>query len=291
MSKVDPKRIVEDRAINRVTSLLQDQGHIVHKIDGHNDFGEDLYTSFVEDHHTTGDTIAVQVKGGTSYRSAGGYRVRVEHHGRSWLDTNVPVACVVYDPDTDALYWANASEQLHRAQGGKKELRSISISRDDVLNADSAQSFARTMRDYIAQRGEIRHALGKLSGRVFDTTDYVAYFMNEYGEHLVYRQRRSESTATLLHSDWDWNPIELTPDTLTMGERLTKLGLTTASQLAEQVRDPAIKKIAETLGDMDLSAVMDQMPVVGGNFIVNQPELAWLRACAGASEWWRSAPA
>jgi hypothetical protein len=37
--------------------------------------------------------------------------------------------------------------------------------------------------------------------------DYVGYFCNAYGEELVFVQRKGEATATLLHSDCDWQPI------------------------------------------------------------------------------------
>jgi fructose-1,6-bisphosphatase/inositol monophosphatase family enzyme len=141
VSTVHPNRIIEDRALNRVTALLQEHGHVVHRIDGRNDFGEDLYVTFAADAKITGDTIAVQVKGGTSYRASGGYRVKVRQHERSWLHTNVPVACVVYDPDTDELYWANASEQLRTAKSAGEEIRSVKVPSDEVLNAGTVDRF------------------------------------------------------------------------------------------------------------------------------------------------------
>ncbi|MFD6393911.1 DUF4365 domain-containing protein [Nocardia sp. NPDC060259] len=104
MARIHPNRFIEDEALNRVTALFQRAGHIVHRIDGRNDFGEDLLVTFVEDGHHTGETIALQVKGGTSYRSARDYRVRVGSHTKSWTGTNVPVVCVVYDPDLERLY-------------------------------------------------------------------------------------------------------------------------------------------------------------------------------------------
>lgn len=287
MSRVDPKRIIEDRAINRVTALLQDQGHIVQKIDGHNDFGEDLYLSFVEEQRTTGDTIAVQVKGGVSYRSGAGYRVRIEQHERSWRNTNVPVVCVVYDPEKDMLHWANASAQIRRAKTDGNELRSITVSAADVLDTSSVDSFTKKMRDYIAERGQLRHALSNLSGQVFDTTDYLSYFMNQYGEEIVFRQRRGDEVATLLHSDWGWDPIELTPDALTKGDQFAQLGLTTVGELVEFIDDPELRKKVEEFGDQELSSIVDRIPVVGDQFIVNAQELAWLRACVDASNWWR----
>ncbi|TDD75378.1 hypothetical protein E1293_28465 [Actinomadura darangshiensis] len=33
---------------------------------------------------------------------------------------------------------------------------------------------------------------------------YVGYFLNEYGEELVFAQRLGENTARLWHSDADW---------------------------------------------------------------------------------------
>ncbi|WP_285610926.1 DUF4365 domain-containing protein [Actinokineospora globicatena] len=147
---VDHRRVVADRAINRVTSLFQESGHVVQRIDGHNDFGEDLYVSLNESRRPTGYTIAVQVKGGASYRSARGYRVRVRQHRDSWRKANAPVVCIVYDPTTDHLCWANASEQLRRTQ----HLRSIEVLRTDILNATSVDAFVQHMGQYIAAARE-----------------------------------------------------------------------------------------------------------------------------------------
>ncbi|MCE6998857.1 DUF4365 domain-containing protein [Saccharothrix sp. S26] len=291
MSTVHPNRVIEDRALNRVTALLQELGHVVHRIDGRNDFGEDLYVTFVADSKITGDTIAVQVKGGASYRAASGYRVRVRQHERSWLNTNVPVACVVHDPETDELHWANASEQLRTAKIAGEEVRSVKVSSNEVLNVDTVDGFVTRMRRYIAERGEIRHALSSRSGHRLDTTDYVSYFMNTYGEELVFRQRRGESTATLLHSGYGWKPLTITPDALTWGAQFVAAGFTKASHLAEHYDRPELRQVVAELGDMDLGPLLDMIPVVGGEMIVNQPELDWLRVCVHASEWWRAAPA
>lgn len=290
MSNVHSNRIVEDRALNRVTSLFQEHGHIVHKIDGRNDFGEDLYISFVEQQQTTGDTIAVQVKGGKSYRAAQGYRVKVGQHGRSWLETNVPVICVIYDPDTTTLHWANASEQLRAAKTESIKVRSITVPSNAVLDEHSIDEAVGEMRRYIAERGEIRHALSKLVGRRFDTTDYVSYFLNELGEELVFRQQRGNSVATLLHSDFDWFPVEVVPDPLTGKQRAARLGVSTVQDLAERLDDPEIHEFVQQFGDMELGPILDMIPVIGG-LIVNEDELTWLRCCVQASNWWRTAPA
>ncbi|WP_285612841.1 DUF4365 domain-containing protein [Actinokineospora globicatena] len=289
MSKANRNRVTADRARNRFTALMQEHGHLVHKIDGDNDFGEDLYVGFLEDDRTTGDTIAVQVKGGVSYRAAGGYSVRVSQHGETWLKTNVPVVCVVHDPESDTLHWGNASDQLRQAKLAGTDLRTIAIERDAVLDDTTVAAFVTTMRAHIRDRGEIRHALSVMSGHVLDTTDYLAYFMNEYSEDIIFRQPRASATALLLHSDWGWKPIEIDPEALTLGDRFAQLGFTSLRELAEHLNLPGVDELPTDVGDV--REQLDKIPVVGGQFIVNQPELAWLRACAAASQWWRAAPA
>ncbi len=291
MSNVHHNRIVESRALNRVTSLFEEHAHVVRKIDGRDDFGEDLYISFVENQRISGDTVALQVKGGESYRSARGFRVPVGAHDKSWLRTNVPVVCVVYDPATGLLHWANASKQLHEAKAAGRKIRSISVSIDTVLNEDSIAAFVNDMRTYIAGRGEIRYVLSSLAGHTFNTTDYVSYFLNELGEQLIFCQGRGQPVATLFHSDYGWEPVTIGPGTLTGADRAARLGVSTVREFIELVGDPKLKEVPEDLLDADLGPILDMMPVAGGELIVDQPELAWLRVCMEASEWWRNAPA
>jgi hypothetical protein len=47
---------------------------------------------------------------------------------------------------------------------------------------------------------------------------------------------------------------------------------------------------ADELADVELAPLLDLMPVVGSELIVNHIELSWLRSCVDASKWWRSAP-
>ncbi|MFI1382923.1 DUF4365 domain-containing protein [Embleya sp. NPDC020886] len=63
----------------------------------------------------TSDVIRVQVKGGDKWRRANGYAIPVSHHGDTWANGNIPVYCVVYDPDSKKLFWANATQQLRRS--------------------------------------------------------------------------------------------------------------------------------------------------------------------------------
>ena len=66
MPKVHESRKAERAAVNALRGLLDRHGHIVQDIHGENDFGEDLFVTFTENGHVTGDVIKIQVKGGRS---------------------------------------------------------------------------------------------------------------------------------------------------------------------------------------------------------------------------------
>jgi hypothetical protein len=53
-------------------------------------------------------------------------------------------------------------------------------------------------------RPAVEPLLARLCGGEITDKDHVGYFMNEYGEELVFAQRREEKTARLWHGDADW---------------------------------------------------------------------------------------
>lgn len=259
-------------AVNALRDLLERHDHIVQEVDGQNDFGEDLYVTFSEDSRVTGDLIKVQVKGGISWRRANGYAVPVGQHADMWSDGNVPVLCVVYNPDTKGLYWANATDQLRRARSSGMSLASIGISPNAALNDRSLESFVTAARHYLGRyRGMqgVRTHLGEMAGVEFDPSDVVQHFINEYGEDLIFWQRQGEAHATLLHSDLDWESEPITPESLRFSG-----GLTDRFGSEDAVPD----------GLKSLVAV----PTVG-DVILNMPEAVWLTACFAATHWARMA--
>ncbi|GGN73640.1 hypothetical protein [Nocardia rhizosphaerihabitans] len=64
----------------------------------------------------------------------------------------------------------------------------IFVSADSVLDELTVVAVVEALRKSIAERSHLRNALTALAGVQFDTTDYLAYFMNEYGEQIVFRQ-------------------------------------------------------------------------------------------------------
>ncbi|SEC56759.1 protein of unknown function [Streptomyces sp. 2224.1] len=149
MTKVPASRAVERAAVNEVRALLERHGHIVQEVDGGSDFGEDLYVSFVQNGRRTADLIAIQVKGGLSFRRASGYAVSTRKHADDWRGSNVPVVCVVYDPEMQALYWENATKALREAKADGTTLRSIRIDESATLSDSTVSAFARDMRRFI----------------------------------------------------------------------------------------------------------------------------------------------
>ncbi|MFD0783049.1 DUF4365 domain-containing protein [Micromonospora azadirachtae] len=262
---INKNRRAERAAVNAVRSLLEDQDQIVQEIDGGNDHGEDLYVTFTEQGHRTGDTIAVQVKGGRSFKAKGGFRVPVGDHAQFWLKSNLTVVCVVQDTDTRNLYWANATQQLRERTRGGSGPKSILVREGDRLDAESLTHFIRILKNYIAETAELHRFLTKISGHAFDVTDYLSYFTNEEGEQLIFQQCRGEAHAWLLHSDMDWCPEPISFDALHFGR-------------------PDLEEKHGPHGGLFSSLV------TVGNVILDHAEGFWLAGCFMASRWYRQLP-
>ncbi|SDT68925.1 protein of unknown function [Streptomyces sp. TLI_053] len=261
MPKIPKGRRVGQAAVNAVRALLEDHDHIVQEISGQNDFGEDLYVTFVEDEHVTSDVIRVQVKGGEKWRRANGYAVPVGHHGSTWADGNIPVYCVVYDPDSKRLFWANATQQLRRS-GPFNRPKVIGVSPNAVLTDSTMESFVAQARRYVGRyrgmRAVLTH-LGEMSGVEFDSTDHVLHFVNGDDEDLIFWRHPGAEAATLLHSALDWEPY------------LVSL----ASLMRSEMPPPNLGTDDETVDrlwhDPDLSTAEE--------LELSRPEIMWVASC------------
>ncbi|MFD5089611.1 DUF4365 domain-containing protein [Amycolatopsis thailandensis] len=256
LPKVPDARRPSRAAVNALRALLERHNHIVQEVDGQNDFGEDQHVTFTEDGEVTGDLVKIQVKGGRSWRRAGGYAVPIGDHGGTWADGNLPVLCVVHDPDTDGLYWANATKQLLTARRNGDVLKTITISPDKTLDDDSIAGFVAEVRRYLSRyRGNriIQAQLGEMAGVEFGPTDIVQHHVNVHGEDMIFWQRWGEGFATLLHSDLGWYPEHVGPEHFHPHGR---------------------------------PGLLPRMPVVADT-ILSPAEAQWLAACFDASQWAR----
>ncbi|WP_211323633.1 DUF4365 domain-containing protein [Prauserella marina] len=243
-------------AVNALRTLLERHNHIVQEVDGQNDFGEDLHVTFTENGEVAGDLVKIQVKGGRSWRRADGYAVPVGDHGDTWANGNIPVLCVVHDPDTGGLYWVNATKELRSARRDGEVLKTITISPNEQLADNSIVDFVAEVRHYLSlYRGNrvIQAQLGETAGVEFGPSDIVQHHVNVYGEDLIFWQRRGEGFATLLHSDLDWYPQHFGPEHFHPGGRPGLL--------------PRAPGVAQT--------------------ILNTAEAHWLEACIDAAQWAR----
>lgn len=112
--KLRPNRQIERAAINATRTLFEACNHVFQEIDLGNDFGKDVYVDVAHGQNVTGLCIALQVKGGVSYRRPGGYGIPLDDaHAAIWLHSSLPIAGVVFDPDDGQLRWCNISDFLH----------------------------------------------------------------------------------------------------------------------------------------------------------------------------------
>lgn len=151
MAKVHRSRVVERAGVNMVRSLFERDSHIVQEISGGNDYGEDLYVSLVADGRRTGDVVAIQVKSGTSYRAASGYRIKCDGHAEDWARSRVPVVGIVYDPEMKMLYWANLTQRIREAQNAGKTPKSIAIDESSNLDHRTLSEFVHSLRSFLAK--------------------------------------------------------------------------------------------------------------------------------------------
>jgi hypothetical protein len=112
--KVRPNRQTERAALNATRTLFEACNCIFQEVDLGNDYGKDVYVDAVDGQSVTGLCIALQVKGGVSYRRPGGYGIPLDDaHAKIWMHSSLPIAGVVYDPEDSQLRWCNISDFLH----------------------------------------------------------------------------------------------------------------------------------------------------------------------------------
>ena len=105
----------------------------------------------------------------------------------------------------------------------------------------------------------LRKLLSEISGHTIGDDDYMAYFVNSYGEQLVYVKKPGSRAGVLLHSDLDWEPKPVEGPPRRGADR------------------PGLSPVARVF--------MGDVPVVG-DVILNHTEAWWLRACVAAADEW-----
>jgi len=119
------------KAVIAFTQLCLEEGWVFTETPEQTDFGKDGYLDFADDGHLTGQCIALQIKGGSSYRSSGGYRIPASDRTRAlWLHSTVPVFAIIWDPE-GGIYWLDLTARL-RTDGEDAALEIPRSNRIDI---------------------------------------------------------------------------------------------------------------------------------------------------------------
>jgi hypothetical protein len=166
--KVPSNRITSRDGVNAARTFFEHQGCTFQEIGQQHDFGKDAYVDLADDGKITHLCVALQIKSGASYRTAGGtYVVPVENHTDLWRRSTVPVFGIVYDPGDTKIRWVDLTGYLRahpeQSSGG------VPVSGRHSLDALSMRgAFTNAVRAY-AVRGVGDLTLNLLSPDPFQT--------------------------------------------------------------------------------------------------------------------------
>lgn len=119
------------------------------------DYGEDLDCNIFIDNRRTNLHLRCQVKSTAADSSyvrrlkSGDFSVRVKASTlRAWLLSYFPVFVVVYDDESEELYWTDATEQIHGKPEVLAQIRAtIHVNRADILR-DSREKIQRLVQRF-----------------------------------------------------------------------------------------------------------------------------------------------
>lgn len=149
--RVRTNRPVELAAIRAVQALLEDANHIYQSVLGSNDVGKDAYVDIVVDGEVTGDVIALQIKGGESFRRRRGYAIPCTAADRElWRSSSIPVFGIVHD--ADKMYWTNLTAWA-RALPSDAHAPAAPVDATFVLDSRRLPGFLRQARAYLRADG------------------------------------------------------------------------------------------------------------------------------------------
>ncbi len=152
--RVRPSRPVEKAALRAVTAIFEDANMIVQSIDGANDIGKDLYVDLTDGRRVTGATIAVQVKGGLSYRRGDAYVIPFSVDDKElWATSSVPIYGIVFDPESGSLHWTNLTAF---ARGDTSpDSGAVRVLKRAILTPESLPEFVREVSAYLQGIGSV----------------------------------------------------------------------------------------------------------------------------------------
>lgn len=156
--QVTEERNTSEKALSAFKVLCAEQSWVFAETNQKDDYGKDGYLDLSKSGELDGRCVAVQVKGGKSYRSSDGHQIDAnKRQRRVWLRSTVPVFGIVWDPD-GSLYWLNISDTLNR----HGEVARLHVPDSNVLDGEGLSKFQLYVLDSV---------LGSHSMFAFGSTD------------------------------------------------------------------------------------------------------------------------
>jgi uncharacterized protein DUF4365 len=125
--------------VHHVGKIVSACNSIFQQVDQQNDIGIDGYIEFIVDESATGCCIAVQIKSGSSYIKGGHFTLPTDHdHFQYWRSHSLPVAGIVYDPESDQARWVDITGVL---ENGSPESSSLSVPDHNVFDTRTFEGF------------------------------------------------------------------------------------------------------------------------------------------------------
>jgi hypothetical protein len=140
-------RKAERAAVNAVRTLFEAHNLVFQEVDQSNDYGKDAYVDLTADGELSGQVIALQIKGGSTYVRASGYAIPCDReHAGFWFNSSLPVIGIIQDPRSQGLYWENLTRYLREVDPSPT---SIPIPSTQTLTSESLNSFVDDMVRYL----------------------------------------------------------------------------------------------------------------------------------------------
>ena len=129
--KLRRNRVTEREGVNAVQAFFERCRCVFQPVDNSNDYGKDAYVDLADEGHVTGICVALQIKSGASYRRSSGYAVPIDDHANVWRQSTIPIAGIIYDPDSTNLYWCDITSFLKTHAGNK--LKEVPVDKRSIL--------------------------------------------------------------------------------------------------------------------------------------------------------------
>jgi hypothetical protein len=153
-------RRTERAGINETRAFFEDCDYVFQEVDLGNDYGKDAYVDLVDGQEITGLCVALQIKSGVSFRRASGYAIPIEGHAEVWRRSSLPIAGIVYDPESNALYWCDITTFL--SEHAKDLPSDIPVSRVNVLTKETLETVFKPLFRRLARERTVGQAVLRL---------------------------------------------------------------------------------------------------------------------------------